>query len=100
MEPDAVVRASTGRGEGGSAALAACARAWAVAWAGRAEARGAGPAPPRQRLWGAGETREGAAVNPFLPDPKLLAPRPRARGLPQRPTGGQSLLGEGPFPWS
>lgn len=36
-------------------------------------ARG-GIAPPPPQALGAGETWEGAAVNPFLPDLKLVAP--------------------------
>jgi hypothetical protein len=55
-----------------------------------------GPAPPRPGVWPAGETREGAAVNPFLPDLKLGASGPSARGLPQHVAGGQSWLGEDP----
>lgn len=62
-----------GAGDG----LAAC--AWAATGAGHA---GHSPAPPG--ALGAGETREGAAVNPFLADLKLVAPRQSARGLPRR----------------
>lgn len=75
VEPDAVVRARAG-----SRGWVSCVRACVGGCGG-----GALGALSRPTLaWGTDETQEGAAVNPFLPDLKLVGSRRCARGLPRR----------------